>query len=216
MSRFTGKPVGGLPSQLPPGEQILWQGAPKWLSLARHAFHIRLIAGYFALLILWRVAGPLIAGHGVLFAATQGLSGLTLAAAGIGLFSFFAWLIARTTTYTITNRRVVITYGMALPKSVNLPFSRLEAADLRVNAEGTGDIVLKLPEQVRLSYLLLWPHVHGGKNGRAEPVLRGIADPRDVARLLSEAIGQTVPQGELVVTAAPVHEALETMQAHAA
>ena len=105
---------------------------------------------------------------------------------------------------------------MALPKSVNLPFSRLEAADLRVNAEGTGDIVLKLPEQVRLSYLLLWPHVHGGKNGRAEPVLRGIADPRDVARLLSEAIGQTVPQGELVVTAAPVHEALETMQAHAA
>jgi len=58
--------------------------------------------------------------------------------------------------------------------------------------------------------------VHGGKSGRAEPVLRGIADPRDVARVLGEAIGRTVAQGELVVTDGPVREARETMQAHAA
>jgi hypothetical protein len=201
MSRFKGKPVGGLPGALPAGEEILWQGKPKWGSLARHAFKIRLIAGYFALLILWRVAAPLMAGHGVLFAATSGLSGLTLAAAGIGLFSFFAWLISRTTTYTITNRRVVITYGMALPKSINLPYVRIDAADMRVNAEGTGDIALKLPEKTRLSYVLLWPHVRSGAKGRAEPVLRCISAPEAAAQILAGALAGTIAQGERAVTA---------------
>jgi hypothetical protein len=215
MSRFKGKPVGGLPGALPPGEDILWQGAPQWRSLARHAFRIRLIAGYFALLILWRVAGPLLAGHGVLFAATSGLSGLTLAAAGIGLFSFFAWLIARTTTYTITNRRVVITYGMALPKSINLPYVRIEAADMRMNADGTGDIALKLPAKTRLSYILLWPHVRAGVKGRAEPVLRCVASPQATAQILAAALAGGIAQGERAVTqpAAKVEHHVMTAQA---
>jgi hypothetical protein len=216
MSRFKGKPVGGLPSALPPGEEILWQGAPKWSSLARHAFKLRLIAGYFALLILWRVAGPLVAGHGVLFAATSGLSGLTLAAAGIGLFSFFAWLIARTTTYTITNRRVVITYGMALPKSINLPYVRIDAADMKVNADGTGDIALKLPEKTRLSYVLLWPHVRSGAKGRAEPMLRCVAGPEAAARILAGALANTIAAGERAVTAQPEMAALDVMTAQPA
>jgi len=216
MSRFKGTPRGGLPGPLPADENLLWQGSPTFWALAKYAFRVQIVGAYFGFLILLRVGAALVEGDPLKFSLGTGVTGLWLGAAALGMFCVLSSLIARSTTYTITSKRVVITYGMALPKSVNLPFSRLEAADLRVNAEGTGDIVLKLPEQVRLSYLLLWPHVHGGKNGRAEPVLRGIADPRDVARLLSEAIGQTVPQGELVVTAAPVHEALETMQAHAA
>jgi hypothetical protein len=216
MSRFKGKPVGGLPSALPAGEEILWQGAPSWRSLARHAFHLRLIAGYFALLILWRVAGPLVNGHTVLFAATSGLSGLTLAAAGIGLFSFFAWLIARTTTYTITNRRVVITYGMALPKSINLPYVRIEAADLRINRDGTGDIALKLPVKTRLSYVLLWPHVRSGAKGRAEPVLRCISSPEAAAQLLATALNNTIAAGERSVTAQPAQAEVNILTAQAA
>jgi len=216
MSRFKGKPVGGLPSALPPDEEILWQGAPKWVSLARHAFRIRLIAGYFALLILWRVAGPLVAGHGVLYAATSGLSGLTLAAAGIGLFSFFAWLIARTTTYTITNRRVVITYGMALPKSINLPYARIDAADMKVNADGTGDIALKLPAKTRLSYVLMWPHVRSGAKGRAEPVLRCVASPESAAQILASALTATIAQGERAVTQPAPSEKHHVMTAQAA
>jgi len=216
MSRFKGKPVGGLPGALPAGEEILWQGAPSWRSLARHAFRLRLITGYFALLILWRVAGPLANGHTVLFAATSGLSGLTLAAAGIGLFSFFAWLIARTTTYTITNRRVVITYGMALPKSINLPYVRIEAADLRINKDGTGDIALKLPAKTRLSYILLWPHVRSGAKGRAEPVLRCIASPEAAAQLLATALNSSIASGERSVTAQPAQADVNIMTAQAA
>jgi hypothetical protein len=43
----------GLPEQLPAGERVLWQGAPRWQTLARHAFHVRLLAVYFAALLAW-------------------------------------------------------------------------------------------------------------------------------------------------------------------
>jgi len=34
----------GLPSTLPAGERIVWQGSPDWKQLAVHAFHVRKIA----------------------------------------------------------------------------------------------------------------------------------------------------------------------------
>ena len=41
----------GLPSALPMGERVVWQGAPDWQRLAVHAFHVRKIALYFALML---------------------------------------------------------------------------------------------------------------------------------------------------------------------
>ena len=41
----------GLPSALPAGERVVWQGAPDWRSLAVHAFHVRKVAIYFALML---------------------------------------------------------------------------------------------------------------------------------------------------------------------
>jgi hypothetical protein len=41
----------GLPSDLPPGERVVWQGAPDWKRLAIHAFHVRKVALYFALML---------------------------------------------------------------------------------------------------------------------------------------------------------------------
>jgi hypothetical protein len=215
MSRFKGRPVGGLPERLPEGETLLWQGAPEWKSLARYAFRVRIIGGYFAALVTWRVAASLIGGHTVMDSLGTGVNGAFMGVVSVAMFCVFAMIIARTTTYTITSKRVVITYGAALPKSVNLPFSRLDAADLRVDAQHTGDIVLRLPEKVRLSYLLLWPHVRAGKNGRAEPVLRCIADPAQVAEILTGAVGRTLTSNERATVAAPA-EAGIGLQAHAA
>jgi hypothetical protein len=215
MSRFN-KSIGGLPGKLPEGETILWQARPEWRALARHAFRIRMVAVYFGLLIIWRVVGSLDSGHTAAYAATSAVSCVTLAAAGIGLFCLFAWLISRTTTYTITTRRAVITYGMALPKSINLPFTRIDAADLRINADGTGDIALKLPAKTRLSYLLLWPHVRAGVKGRAEPVLRCVADPQAAADVLADALAATLAAGERTMTAQPQPAELHVMTAQAA
>jgi hypothetical protein len=211
MSRFKGKPVGGLPGRLPEGETLLWQGAPEWRSLARFAFRIRIVGAYFAGLVALRVGASLLAGDPVSVALGTGVNGAILGTVAIAMFCVISWLIARTTTYSITSKRLVITYGAALPKSVNLPFSRLEAADVKINADGTGDILLRLPSEIRLSYLLLWPHVHSGKNGRAEPVLRTIATPADAAQILATAIG-----GTLHITAGATETLEPAMQAQAA
>ena len=193
MSRFRGRPMDGLPGRLPAGEQVLWQSGPSWRALARHAFHIRLVAVYFALLVGWRVLGSMLSGHDLRYALVSAASCVLLGALGIALFCLFAWLIARTTTYTITQKRIVLTYGMALPKSLNLPFSAIESADIRLHADGTGDIALRLPAGKRLSYLLLWPHVRSGAQGRAQPVLRCIPAPDKASEVLAHALAAVVP-----------------------
>ena len=202
MSRFRGRPMDGLPGRLPAGEQVLWQSGPSWRALARHAFHIRLVAVYFSLLVGWRVLGSMMSGHDLRYALVSAASCVLLGALGITLFCLFAWLIARSTTYTITQKRVVLTYGMALPKSLNLPFCAIEAADLRRNADGTGDIALRLPAGKRLSYLLLWPHVRSAEQGRAQPVLRCLALPNEASEVLANAVavGQQLAPEALVVS----------------
>jgi hypothetical protein len=208
MSRFRGRPMDGLPGRLPAGEQVLWQSGPDWRSLARHAFRIRLVAVYFGLLIGWRILGSMMSGHDLRYAAVSAASCVLLGALGVALFCLFAWLIARSTTYTITGKRIVLTYGMALPKSLNLPFSAIEAADLKIYADGTGDIAFRLPAAKRLSYLLLWPHVRAGTQGRAQPVLRCVLAPQEAAEILSQALS--------VAIATPASAPQKTTLAHAA
>ncbi len=207
MSRFSGKPISGLPEALPQGESILWQGAPDWRSLARRAFRVKLISVYFAILIVWRVGASLSAGDSLSLSLASSLSSLVLCAIALGGFFLLSWLIARTTTYTITSRRLVITYGIAVPKSVNLPFSRIDAADLRELPEGTGDLSVKLPPATRLSFILLWPHVRAGVGGRAEPVLRCIAEPQLVANILVNGLSTSIGTQERATVAPPAKAA---------
>ena len=50
MTEHEVEPIPGLPGQLPPGERILWQGSPDRRVLARTAFRIPLVIGYFGAL----------------------------------------------------------------------------------------------------------------------------------------------------------------------
>ena len=52
---FNFEPIRGLPERLPEGEHILWQGSPAPARLAREALGLRWIAGYAALMAVWRV-----------------------------------------------------------------------------------------------------------------------------------------------------------------
>jgi hypothetical protein len=205
--------MDGLPGRLPAGERVLWQAKPDWRSLGRHAFRIRLVAVYFALLVVWRIAGSMSAGHDLRYAVVSAASCILLGSAGILLFCLFAWAIARTTTYTITDKRVVLTYGMALPKSLNLPFQMIEGVALRHNADGTGDIAFRLPAKPRLSYLLLWPHVRAGGQGRAQPVLRCVVAADTAAGLLAQTLQATVAGAETVAETARASEPTRLAQA---
>ena len=47
----------GVPAGLPKEEEILWQGKPRALALAREAYKIKWIAGYMLIIVLWRGGG---------------------------------------------------------------------------------------------------------------------------------------------------------------
>ena len=51
---FAFEPIKGLPERLPAGEEILWQGKPNWMALARESLLLNWVIGYFLLLALWR------------------------------------------------------------------------------------------------------------------------------------------------------------------
>lgn len=182
------EPVWGLPEALPEGETILWQGQPRWQSLAVHAFHARKVAIYFALLATWSVASGVADGSPALAIARAAGGELALGAAGVGLLVYLAHLCARTTVYTITSRRIVMRIGMALPTSINLPFAVIETAALRRHRDGTGDLPVLLGGERGISYLLLWPHARPWHVGRPQPMLRGLANPESVAELLARAL----------------------------
>jgi hypothetical protein len=196
------EPVPGLPENLPAGEAILWQGSPSWKNLALRALHIRGFAIYFALLLAWFTASKLGNGDAPISVVISDLRLGALAAAALALMAVYAWLSAITTIYTVTDKRVVIRAGVALPMVLNLPFTKIEAANLKSFADGSGDIALTLPAKDRVAYLFLWPHVRPWRLARAQPMLRGLSQASAAAAILGDALlaahsgsAQPAPQG---------------------
>ena len=176
------EPVPGLPDWLPAGERILWQGRPDWREFAIRALHVRKVAIYFALLMLLRMSDDAAAASPFLF--------LIAATAGLGLLGLLARGMARSALYTITNRRIVMRFGIAVPISLNLPFARIQSAGLHKHNASHGDIAIhvKPDERVRLSYLVLWPHARAWKLSPPVPMLRCIANADEVAQTLADAL----------------------------
>ena len=188
VGEYETEPVRGLPDYLPAGERMLWQGAPCWKALAVRAFHIRKLALYFAVLLVWR-AGTVLMDGGPLGAAALSAGSLALLAlAALGVMAMLAWLTARSTVYTITSKRLVLRFGIALPMTMNLPFTCVESAALRTWPDGTGDIPLKLTGGQKASHVVLWPHVRPWHMGVTQPMLRALPEAASVAECLSAAL----------------------------
>ncbi len=184
----------GLPEALPPGERLLWQGAPDWRVLAVEALHVRKVALYFAVLLAWRVADAASSGAGVGSALLSTALVLPLALLGLALLAGFAWLVARTTVYTLTDKRVVMRVGVVLSVTFNLPFRTIEAAALRERRDGHGDITLSLSGPDRIAYLHLWPHARAWQLRRPQPQLRCVPEVAQAAELLQQAWRERIAQ----------------------
>jgi len=176
----------GIPAPLPKGEEVLWQGRPDTNALAREAFKIRWIAGYMALIVLWK-AGMGLADGGLALAVLRGLPYLVLAVAAVAVVWLLAWAQARATVYTVTSARVLMKIGAALSVTYNIPFAQVATARLDLKPTGTGTIALETLGETRLAFMALWPHLRPGRMKRTEPALRCIPDAERVARLLAEA-----------------------------
>jgi hypothetical protein len=183
---FKFEPVPGLPEALPEGEHILWQGRPDSLRLAKDAWKLNWVLGYFALLAIWRVGVssttvPLntAMGHGVPLLLAGLLAGLILYGMAV--------IQARSTIYTLTNKRVAMRIGAALTMTLNLPYVQIRNAELKLRKSGMGTIAFDLMGDTRLSYLMTWPHTRPWRFARTQPALRSIPQAERVAAIFAEA-----------------------------
>jgi hypothetical protein len=99
---------------------------------------------------------------------------------------------------------VVIRAGVALPKSINIPFKVIGSASLRTRKGGDGDIPLQLTGPNRAGYLPLWPHVRPWSMMRAEPMLRGVPDSAQAAEILAGALAEKAGQPKTRIAAQDV------------
>lgn len=183
---FNFEPVRGLPEALPADEHILWQGAPGALQLAKDAWKLNWVLGYFALLAVWQVVGasaqmPLTQamGYGVPF-----LLGGLLAAA---IILVIAYVQARSTVYTLTNKRVCLRIGAALTMTLNLPYVCIGNAHLARRRNGAGTIAFETIGDTRISYLMSWPHTRPWHFSHTQPAFRSIPDAARVAQIFADA-----------------------------
>jgi hypothetical protein len=188
MSEYDFEPVRGLPFRPSEDEKILWQGSPNWRSLAVHLCHVRSVTIYFTVLMLWRIAVAYSDGKPIgdaleIDAWLAALLGIVMA---IGLT--FAFLVARTTIYTVTTRRVALRYGIAFTKAVNVPLRLIKSVGVRMHANGTADVALTLTGPDKIAYLILWPHARPWCFSLPEPMLRAISEPQQVADALKTAL----------------------------
>lgn len=205
---FAFEPVKGLPELPPEGERILWQGRPDTRALSWQSLSLPWVGGYFMVLAAWRLLS-VIDQVTLTRAVAMALPFVIMGAVVCLLLLVVGIVQARSTVYTITNRRVAMRIGAALTITLNLPFTRIGSADLRCGPRGTGTIALDLMGEERLSYLLCWPHVRPWMMRRTQPALRCIPDAARVARILSDAAEARVSQPQVTRLPTPVAVAAE-------
>lgn len=200
---FEQEPIKGIPGLLPSDEKIIWQGTPTWASLLVHVLHVRWVVGYFVAIMVWRAYRHINEGNGIEVAAASaswlGVLGLIVVAMLAGV----ALMMKRSTTYTITSKRVIIRYGLVVPVAVNVPFAKIEAVDVKRLGDGTGEIPIHVGGPEAFSYLMMWPHVRRWHFWTPQPMMRSVPEPIQVAALLSNAIAATLPEGQAATSRAP-------------
>ena len=185
-----------LPADIPPGERILWFGKPEPVSLWRHAYRADWVAAWFVLMSAWNFVSAANA-DGTLAGFVSAIRTLGIGAGALAILALLGWLSAVTTLYVVTERRVIIKTGIALPIFINVPFKQIASASVRVFAGGAGDVPVAMVEGERIPYLALWPSARPLRYGKPEPTLRCIANAHAVAmtlgRALAEASGASAP-----------------------
>jgi len=189
--------IEGVDEPLPGDEIVLWSGTPAAPAVARHVLHRRVWGAYLgAMVVLVGVNAstslPIADVVRVLVLP------LFLAAAVIGAVTWLSRLIARTSRYVITSRRVVMRVGVAFPIAINIPLRLIDEVGLRTFGDGSGELRLVLAREVKIAYIALWPHLEAWRHlASPRPKLRGLAQPSAVAQALQRAIA-----GDAAVTGA--------------
>lgn len=190
-----GDRIAGVEETLPPGEALLWEGRPNLGALAFRVLHLRSALFYWALVAVGILSFGALGGRasGDLAADLAWL--LLVAAAGTGILFALAAALRRSTTYALTERRVVIRMGVAFPSILNLPLDRIASVDVRVtgrDADGreVGDLVLTPAGEDRIGWLYLWPHARPWSFRDPRPAFRALSGVDEVGRRVAERVAR--------------------------
>ena len=113
-----------LPADIPPGERVLWFGAPEPVSLWRRAYRADWVGA-----VVRRHDGVefAVASRGRSPASSPRCARSASAPPRWRSSALLAWLSARTTLYVVTERRLILKTGIALPMFINMPFKQISA-----------------------------------------------------------------------------------------
>ena len=188
MSEFSDIPREIGASDLPAGETVLWRGRPDWRHLALDAFKAPWVALYFVGIGTWHLSTVLHDGGTRLEALAAASSVVIPMIMSLSLVALLAWLSARSTRFTLTDRRLVMCYGMALPALTNLPLETIDAMRARRGFGRNGDIALTLPRKGRLAFHQLWPYARPWHLFPASPMLRSVPEVEAVKAIFASAL----------------------------
>ncbi len=189
MNRSEAERRAGLDQPLPPGETILWQGKPSPRAMGAVVFRFRLVWIYLASLTV--VATLLLRDGGwpIVQAVALAILAIPLGLVGLGILALIGVLMARTTTYTLTDRRIVMHIGIAYDRTISIPLSAVTNAAIRPRGRsGTGDIAFSVKDTGGLNYINLWPHARALHFLPPQPALRAVPDVAGVAELIGDAL----------------------------
>jgi hypothetical protein len=197
MSEFDDIPRDIGPADLPAGETVLWRGRPDWRHLALDAFGAPWVALYFVGIGTWHLATTLHDGGSRADALAAASAVVVPLALALALVALFAWLSARATRFTLTDRRIVMRYGVALPALINVPLDTVEALRARRGFGDRGDIAFTLPRDGRLAFHQLWPYARPWHLFPATPMLRSVPKIDDVKALFLAAVAAAAERDAL-------------------
>ncbi len=181
-------------SRLPAGERVLWSGSPDQRSLARYFLRERWVLGFAACSFALGAAEAM--QHTTeTIPRLVGVTTLSLIMVVVAVVSIrlFAWRIARTSKYVITNRRVYFNIGIVLRADANIPYSSVEGVDLLRRSDGSADLMVSLTEAQEIPWLLLFPHMTWRGSRRGRPTFRALRDPQQAADAVVGALRAYAP-----------------------
>ncbi len=177
-------------SRLPAGERVLWSGAPDQRSVARYFLRERWVLGFVVLSFLIGVGDALQNGGADANRRLVGVATLSMVLLLVAIVSirFFAWQIAATSKYVITDKRVFFNIGIVMRADANIPFSSVDNVDLLRRSDGSADLLVSLTDAQEIPWLLLFPHMTWRGSRRGRPTFRALRNPQAAADAVVSAL----------------------------
>lgn len=218
MSLSPAERAAGLTQPLPRGEDILWQVKPDTARMARAVFRLSTVNAYSAAAAIVVAAVAIYDGRPVGQAIAEATLLLPFWLIGLGVLALLGRMTAHATTYTLTNRRLILHIGIAYEMTMSVPLSTITGAALRRGPDGTGDIALTVKDHGGTGYIALWPHARAWHIRKPQPTLRAVPDVEGASEAIGEALLQYNAGRRVAPSAVPLAptQALPGRQAVAA